>query len=137
MKICMVLFMVVCLSAGLLAAASAEEPMILTFLNFDQSASMVDDATLSQVRGSASAMSILTCDQCRMLTAYLLYISMTYEAPACPTCPTCGSCPTCISYPGGTYVPGYYYGFEYSSGRFVGTIPDGVYFCVNGSCTPD
>ena len=135
MKAYFVLLLAACLSMCFLSSASAEDPMILTFLKFDNSASMVDDAALAQVRGSASGLDVLTCDQCRALVGYLLYISLTYEAPPCPTCPTCGSCPTCIGYPSGTYVPGYYYGFEYSSGGFAGTIPDGEYYCVNGNCS--
>ena len=134
MKAYLVVLLAACLCIGFLSTASAEDPMILTFLQFDNSASVVDDSALAQIRGSAGSMGMLSCEQCRLLLGYLLYISYTYEAPACPTCPTVSSCPTCISFPSDEYLSGYAYGFIYSGGSFS-VIPDGSYSCMNGDCS--
>ena len=121
---------------------TAEDPMILTFLNFDNSATTVDDAILSEVRGGTfsqtcnctwSWSTTLTCDQTRALLGYLLYLSSTYEAPACPTCTAAPSCPSCTQFPSGLQ-DGHYYIFTYTPGSGFSYAPNTSYSCSSGVC---
>ena len=130
-----ILLLVVLLTTVAFGLARAEDPMILTYLQFDEPVTVVDDAALSEVRGAQGFLSSLTCDQCRGLLGYLLYLSFTYDAPTCPTCPTCPSCSSCTPFTPSTFSDGYYI-FSYCSSAGFGGV-NGYYSCNGGVCMPE
>ena len=129
------MILIVLLVTVVFMPAFAEDPIILTYLQIDEPVAVVDDARMSEVRGAQGFLSSLTCDQCRGLLNYLLYLSATYEAPPCPTCPTCPSCGSCTPFSPLPVDPGYYIFSFCSSAGFTGV--NGWYICSGGVCTPD
>jgi hypothetical protein len=110
---------------------AAEEPMILTFLQFDQTAAPLSNEGMAQIRGNASLLGQLSCSQCRTLLNYLLNLIATYEAPPCPTCPTCTGFPTA------QWHEGSYYMFTYTPGSGFSFAPNNTYYCLGGVCVLD